>query len=115
MLPPNYCYRLRIDNNLANHFPRETENEKKQFKETKHGYLIHIYSDHAFKATVLNRAYVIFAWVGSLEIMLTVPLNWGFNDTNVIKITNISENKIFLKLSSLGICGTGWNIFLEGD
>ena len=70
MLPPNYCYWLRIDNNLANHFPRETENEKKQFKETKHGYLIHIYSDHAFKGTVLNRALSSLHGEGHLKLCL---------------------------------------------
>ena len=52
-------------------------NENKQFKQKKHWYLIHAWSDKAFKDTVVNRA----LWSlqgGFFEITLTVPLNSSF-------------------------------------
>ena len=50
---------------------RETANENKAFKETKHGYLLCTVSDKAFKGTIVNRA-LSYLYGGSLEITLTV-------------------------------------------
>ena len=52
-------------------------NENKQFKQKKHWYLIHAWSDKAFKATVVNRALSSLQG-GFFEITLTVPLNSSF-------------------------------------
>ena len=40
----------------VSHFCGETTNENKQFKETKHGYLIQTWTGKVFKGSVVNRA-----------------------------------------------------------
>ena len=43
------------------------------FKKRKYGYVIHTWSDKAFKGTVVNQA-LTSLHTGSLEITFTVPL-----------------------------------------
>ena len=63
---------LSVRKKCASHFLRETAIENKQ--KPKHGYLIHTWSDKAFKGTVVNQA--LPSWHGgSLKIPLTVPLS----------------------------------------
>jgi len=57
----------------ASNFHRETV---KQFRETKHWYLIHSWSDKAFKDTVVNQVLPSLHG-GPIEITLTVPFKPG--------------------------------------
>ena len=58
----------------ASLFRRESENEKKNnLIKPKHGYLIHTWSDKAFKSSVVNLA-LSSLHKRSLEITFTVPL-----------------------------------------
>ena len=66
---------LLISNKYAGYFCRETANENRQYKETKHGYLIHNWSDKAFYGNVVNLALPSLHTWGWLEITPTVPLN----------------------------------------
>ena len=70
---------------LIRNFRRETASENKQFKETKHGYLLYTVSDNAIKGTIVNRALSSLN-EGPLEITLTVPLSWEKKHKNTIKI-----------------------------
>ena len=64
------------------------------FKKRKYGYVIHTWSDNAFKSTFVNRALTSLN-EGSLEISLTVPLN-----KTVEVISNGPQNGTILILSS---------------
>ena len=54
--------------------------KKNSLEKQKHGYLIHVWSDKAFKGTVVNRT-LPSLYGGSLEITLTAPL--GANLSNI--------------------------------
>ena len=71
----------------ASHFFKETTNENSL--NTKHGYLIHTWSDKAFKGTIVNQALSSLNW-GSLKITLTVPLI-RIHSRGVTKISGLKK------------------------
>ena len=66
------------------------------FENDTHWYLIHTWSDKAFKGTVVESDIVIFAWRVNIKLTLTVPLNdFVFNHplkTNVISLNGYAFN-----------------------
>ena len=63
-----------ISKKCASHFCREPANNNSLKKQT-HNYLIHTWTDNAFKGSIVNRALTSLHW-RSLEVTLTVPLIW---------------------------------------
>ena len=56
-------------------FEEKPQMKINRFIKLKHGYLIHTWSDKAFKGAVVNWVLPSF-YGGSPEITLTVPSNW---------------------------------------
>ena len=70
------------------------ELNKNSFQNYKHWYLIHTWSDKAFKSTVVNRALPSFHG-GSLEKTFTVTLNFCFREEEVKFELGLKRGKVY--------------------
>ena len=107
--PENLYLIKNVEDTLVT-FADKPQMKIKSLKEEKHWYLIHTWSEKAFKGTVVNRALPFLHWE-SPQITLTVPLRnkptTGWNSGRVF--WNFCSVKIGWKKNNLNSTCLSWN------